>query len=128
MSPIIKTITLKHFIRVNCYLIKTDTGHILIDTGFASRRTQLEHALTEAGCEPGKLALIVLTHGDSDHVGNAPYLREKYGAKIALHSADWGMVEHADMTWERGLSTLEKMLFKVVSFKLDYSQSFISPS
>lgn len=86
---------------VNCYLIKTDDGFILIDTGFAAKRTALESALENVGCQPGKLALIVLTHGDVDHVGNAAYLRTKYGSPIAMHPADVGMVEKGDMGWNR---------------------------
>ena len=62
---------------VNCYLIKTDIGYILIDTGCSNKRTELEKELERAGCKPGNLELIVLTHGDFDHTGNANYLREK---------------------------------------------------
>jgi len=62
---------------VNCYLIETDTGYILIDTGGSNKRTDLEKELESAGCQPGNLKLIVLTHGDFDHTGNAAYLRKK---------------------------------------------------
>ena len=62
---------------VNCYLIKTNTGHILIDTGCSNKRTDLEKELEGAGCQPSNLKLIVLTHGDFDHAGNAAYLRKK---------------------------------------------------
>jgi len=60
---------------VNCYLIKSDTGYILIDTGFSTKRTDLEKKLESAGCQPGNLKLIVITHGDFDHIGNCTYLR-----------------------------------------------------
>jgi hydroxyacylglutathione hydrolase len=86
---------------VNCYLIKTGSGYILIDTGFPSRRTALEKELASAGCPPGDLKLVILTHGDLDHAGNCTYLREKYGAKIAMHADDSGMVERGDMSWNR---------------------------
>ena len=86
---------------VNCYLAKTDVGYILIDTGFLSKRVKLEQALGAAGCRPGNLNLILLTHGDTDHADNAAYLRDKYGAKIALHAADVGMVERGDMSYAR---------------------------
>ena len=73
---------------VNCYLVNTHQGYILIDTGFLSKRAKLEQGLEMAGCQPGNLKLILLTHGDSDHAGNAAYIRDKYGARIALHAAD----------------------------------------
>ena len=87
--------------RVNCYLIKTDIGYILIDTGCSNKRTDLEKELESANCQPGNLKLIVLTHGDFDHTGNAAYLREKFDAKIALHHDDSGMVERGNMFLNR---------------------------
>ena len=98
MTQEIKTID---FGGINCYLIKTDTGHILVDTGFPAKRGDLEKELTSAGCKLGDLKLVVLTHGDHDHAGNCAYLREKYGAKIAMHADDLGMVERGDMGWNR---------------------------
>jgi len=86
---------------VNCYLAKTDVGYILIDTGFLSKRAKLEQELAAAGCRPGNLNLIILTHGDTDHADNAAYLREKYGAKIALHPVEAPVVERGDMSCTR---------------------------
>jgi len=90
-----------HLGPVNCYLITTDTGHVLIDTGSSNRRTDLERELGSAGCQPGNLKLVVLTHGDFDHTGNAAYLRERFATKIAMHQDDSGMVERGDMFWNR---------------------------
>ena len=86
---------------VNCYLVKTGDGWILIDTGFSTGRAKLEQELEAAGCRPGNLDLILLTHGDSDHADNAAHLRDKYGTKIAIHAADSEMVERGDMSWNR---------------------------
>jgi hydroxyacylglutathione hydrolase len=100
----VKTITLSLPFKlgtVNCYLVETGTGFVLIDTGSSNVRTELEGELTGAGCKPGDLQLIVLTHGDFDHTGNAAYLREKYGAPIAMHRDDAGMAEQGDMFWNR---------------------------
>jgi hydroxyacylglutathione hydrolase len=86
---------------VNCYLIRTDAGCILIDTGCSNKRNDLEKQLESEGCKPGNLQLIVLTHGDFDHSGNAAYLRSKFGTKIAMHYDDLGMVERGDLFWNR---------------------------
>jgi hydroxyacylglutathione hydrolase len=100
---------------VNCYLIKTETGFVLIDTGCSNRRTDLEKELEKAGCKPGNLKLVILTHGDFDHVGNAAYLRERFGAKIAMHYGDSGMVEHGDMFWNRKkVNFLIRMIVPVI--------------
>jgi glyoxylase-like metal-dependent hydrolase (beta-lactamase superfamily II) len=86
---------------VNSYLIRTEIGYVLIDTGHRSGRAGLEKGLESAGCRPGDLKLIVITHGDFDHTGNASYLREKSGARIAMHRDDSGMAERGDMFWNR---------------------------
>ena len=86
---------------VNCYLIKTHDDYTLIDTGCSNKRADLEKELVSAGCQLGHLTLIVITHGDFDHVGNAAYLRQKFGAKIAMHVDDIGMTERGDMFWNR---------------------------
>jgi hydroxyacylglutathione hydrolase len=98
MTAAVKIINLSG---VNCYLAKTDVGYILIDTGFLSKRARLEQELATAGCRPGNLNLIILTHGDTDHADNAAYLRAKYGGKIALHALEAPIVEHGDMSSAR---------------------------
>jgi glyoxylase-like metal-dependent hydrolase (beta-lactamase superfamily II) len=82
---------------VNCYLIKNDINFMLIDTGSSNKRAQLEQELVNSGCETGNLKLIVITHGDFDHTGNAAYLRQKFSAQVAMHKDDSGMVERGDM-------------------------------
>jgi glyoxylase-like metal-dependent hydrolase (beta-lactamase superfamily II) len=83
--------------RVNCYLISADEGYILIDSGGSNSRMELLGSLENAGCKPGQLNLVVLTHGDFDHIGNAAYLRAFYGARLAMHRDDAGMAEQGDM-------------------------------
>jgi hydroxyacylglutathione hydrolase len=95
----------------NCYLIKADTGYILIDTGFSPKRVVIENKLESAGCKPGNLKLIVITHGHGDHIGNCAYLRAKYAAPIALHREDSEMVEHED----RNSPVLDRILIGVLS-------------
>ena len=104
------------FSDVNCYLIKTAGGYILIDTGISNKRTELEKGLESAGCLPGNLKLIILTHGDYDHTGNGAYLREKYKAPIAVHNSDLGMVEYGDMSWNRKPNTMLSTAFKYAPF------------
>lgn len=110
---------------VNCYLTKAGDGFILFDTGghivmdkqFTNRRDQLEKELEEAGCQPGNLKLILLTHGDNDHVANAAYLRDKYKAKIAMHSGDLRLVENPTIDILMESYRYKSFIFKTV-FKL----------
>ena len=82
---------------VNCYLLRSEAGFFLIDTGSSSARKQLLSELAHAGCIPGSLRLVLLTHGDFDHTGNAAYLHAAFGVKLAMHRADSGMGESGDM-------------------------------
>jgi len=67
----------------------------------ATTLAKIEKEIESADCRPRDLKLIILTHGDFDHSGNAAYLRKKFGAKIAMHQDDSGMVEYGDMLWNR---------------------------
>jgi hydroxyacylglutathione hydrolase len=101
---------------VNCFLLKARDRFVLVDSGFAARRDRLERRLEAAGCRPGNLRLIVLTHGDVDHAGNCAYLRAKYDAMIAMHRGDAGMVERGDMSSGRKAKPDRiSPLFRVVS-------------
>ncbi len=108
----IKTIYQKYLMTVNCYLLKTPSGFILIDTGLPKRRSDLVRELETAGCKPGDLKLIVITHGHLDHNGNTAYLREKYDAKVAMHGGDSAMVESGDMF--RGVKGLTVAIVRIM--------------
>jgi hydroxyacylglutathione hydrolase len=90
-----------NFSRVNSYLVKNEIGFFLIDTGMTNARGQIEARLADLGCWPGDLKLILLTHGDFDHTGNAVYLRQKFEAQIGMHPEDMGMLENGDMFYHR---------------------------
>lgn len=110
-----------NFGSVNCYLVKTGTGYILIDTGYPTGRAALEKELERAGCRPGNLSLIVITHGDFDHMGSAAYLRKKYDTQIAMHPCDAGMAERGDMFW--GRKGGNRLIGRLAALLLRFSQA-----
>ncbi len=127
MTQEVKTISLSLPYRlgsVNCYLIRTATGFVLIDTGGSNKRADLEKELESAGCKPGDLQLIVLTHGDFDHAGNCAHLRKKFGAKIAMHRDDSGMVERGDMFWNRQSANALLRVMTPILFRFSQSDRF----
>jgi hydroxyacylglutathione hydrolase len=109
---------------VNCYLVETGGGFVLIDTGASNKRAELEKGLAGTGCKPGNLDLIVLTHGDFDHTGNAAYLCETFGAKIAMHKDDSGMAEHGDMFWNRSSGGTLLRILAPILFRFSKSHRF----
>ena len=111
-------------VSVNCYLVRTGDEFVLIDTGMTNKRDAIEKELENAGCQPGNLTLIVLTHGDFDHCGNAAYLRNKFGTQIAMHKDDSGMVERGDMSWNRNKQNILIRIFFKLFFRLRKSDRF----
>ena len=97
---------------VNVNLLAAEQGFVLIDTGFSTHRSRVDAALRGAGCSPGDLKLIIVTHGDADHAANAAFLRSRYGAKIAMHREEAPAVEHGNMFLSRGGLSLGKRLLK----------------
>ena len=95
---------------VNAFLIKVTGGFILIDTGLEMHWDRLNKELEAAGCFPGNLKLVIITHGDFDHTGNCLKLREKYHCKIAMHENDLPMVEKG-MRPERKVKSLSARIF-----------------
>jgi hydroxyacylglutathione hydrolase len=78
---------------VNAFLVEAEGGFVLIDTGLGRHWERLEAELQSLGCLPGRLKLVLITHGDVDHTGNCAKLQEKYKVPIAMHAGDAVMAE-----------------------------------
>jgi glyoxylase-like metal-dependent hydrolase (beta-lactamase superfamily II) len=98
---------------VNAYLLKANQGYILIDTGLSMHWSRLEAELTAAGCLPNHLNLVIITHGDLDHVGNCAELQKKYHARIAIHAGDVEMVR-TGIPLKRKTKSLRGKLFRLL--------------
>ena len=96
---------------VNAFLVKVEDGFILSDTGLANFWEQLESELVSAGCVPGKLKLVIITHGDLDHTGNCAKLQEKYKCRIAIHKDDAPMVESGVISKAQNQDTDRKNIY-----------------
>lgn len=57
--------------------------------------------LRDFGVVNGNLALILLTHADFDHSGNAAFLKKQFGCKIAVHPLEMIRIAGRDMTLDR---------------------------
>jgi hypothetical protein len=111
-------------ISVNCYLVRNAAGYFLIDSGLSKTRADLLKGLESAGCRPGDLKLILLTHGDLDHTGNSTCLRQKFGAKIAMHRGDLENVESGDMFANKSTNPVDGVI-NHVSAQGEWFQAFL---
>ena len=95
---------------VNAYLVQSGGQFILIDSGIPPLWKRLQQALQQAGCTPHNLGLVIFTHADMDHTGNALHLRETYGAKLAIHTADTPAIRDGLSVKRTGISTADKLM------------------
>lgn len=73
---------------VACYLIDTPDGITLIDAGLPGHWRDLRRELSSLGKSVDDIRGLVLTHGDSDHIGFAERLRGEHGVPVFIHAAD----------------------------------------
>jgi glyoxylase-like metal-dependent hydrolase (beta-lactamase superfamily II) len=73
---------------VAAHLIVTDAGITLIDAGLPGHYADLRRELTAMGRPVTDIRGVVLTHGDSDHVGFAERLRSELGIPVYIGAAD----------------------------------------
>ena len=92
-----------------CYLVR-DKGTILIDAGFPNRVKAFQKSFERLSIDPNEIRLILLTHGDSDHVGSAKDLRALTGAKIAIHEHDRLNFERSLFNFPRGSTAWGRLL------------------
>ena len=93
----------------NCYLLLGQRP-VLVDTGAPGDLKRFLAALKASGVEPRDLALILLTHGHSNHAGCAAELRRRTGAQIALHAGDAQLVR----TGRNGVIAVQDWLGRVL--------------
>lgn len=73
---------------VAAYLVVTPEGITVIDAGLPGHWNDLRSELASIGGFVDDIKGVVLTHGDSDHLGFAERLRRDHGVPVYVHSAD----------------------------------------
>ena len=88
---------------VNSYLVEEDGGLTVIDAGLPGHWTALETELAHMDRSLDDIRGVVLTHGDTDHIGFAEQLRRERGIAVHVHELDAararGEVKKANVGW-----------------------------
>lgn len=73
---------------VNCYLVVEPGGVTVIDAGLPGYWKLLLGELADLGKSVADVRALVLTHGDTDHIGFAARLYQEAGVVAHIHPAD----------------------------------------
>lgn len=87
---------------INCFLIKGNTKHVLVDTGVPSSETKIIKQLHQHKIKLEDIGLIVISHGHIDHFGSAKRLKDILKVPVLIHDLDKKALE----TGESMLETL----------------------
>ena len=80
---------------VNIYLIRGETGYLLVDSGWNTSESYdtLQRNLTGIGADVKEISQILVTHVHPDHYGMAGRIRRLSGAKLMLHEMEKGFIQ-----------------------------------
>ncbi|MCL3817409.1 MBL fold metallo-hydrolase [Aeromicrobium wangtongii] len=73
---------------VAAHLVIADDGITVIDAGLPGHWRDLQRELAAIGRTTSDIRGVVLTHGDSDHIGFAERLRRENSVPVFVHAAD----------------------------------------
>jgi glyoxylase-like metal-dependent hydrolase (beta-lactamase superfamily II) len=78
----------------NCYLVSQGEEHLMIDAGAPGMGAKIERILAQHQIAMEQIRYLVLTHGHSDHIGNAALFQKKYGIPIVVHENDITLIDN----------------------------------
>jgi glyoxylase-like metal-dependent hydrolase (beta-lactamase superfamily II) len=81
---------------VNAFLIDTDDGLTLIDTGIPGSGDKILQAVRELGKQPADIKNLLVTHCHADHTGSLAMLKKETGAPAWMHPLDAAMVRQGE--------------------------------
>lgn len=78
---------------LSTYLITTDAGHILINTGLPETVSQITAGIEQLGFDADDVKILLATHAHWDHVAGLAELERLTGAQVWMSEADAVLLE-----------------------------------
>lgn len=78
------------------FLFTTSEGHILMNTGMPSSGPMIVESIRKLGFKPEDIKIMINGHAHIDHAGAFAYLKEQFGAQLAVMQADVAAMESGD--------------------------------
>ncbi len=78
---------------LSTYLIATDAGLILINTGFAETVPEIQKGVEQLGFDFDDVEILTATHAHGDHVAGLAELKRLTGARLMMSTADAVLLE-----------------------------------
>jgi metallo-beta-lactamase class B len=78
---------------LSTYLITTDAGHVLINTGFEDTVPLIVEGVEQLGFKMADVKILLATHAHGDHVAGLAELKRLTGARMMMSEADSVLLE-----------------------------------
>jgi glyoxylase-like metal-dependent hydrolase (beta-lactamase superfamily II) len=75
-------------LRISMAYVLVGERAVLVDTGSAGEEERILRGLRRFNVEPGRVALVLHTHGHTDHAGSTRALQSRLRVPAAVHAAD----------------------------------------
>lgn len=96
---------------VNTYLISSEVGWILIDTGYAGGFPHFQKMLEKNNIRPEEIKYVFLTHAHDDHAGFLNEVLAVTDADVILHPKAIEGLKRGQNSFEGGCSSMLAWLF-----------------
>jgi len=78
---------------VSSFLITSDEGHILLDTGFTETVPLVESSVEKLGFRVADIRVLLASHAHYDHAGGMAIVKERTKARFPVNPAETAMFE-----------------------------------
>ena len=100
---------------VNSFLLETEDGLLVIDTGYPGSADKLFAAVRETGHDPANIRHLLLTHCHIDHAGSAAEVHRRTGARTYAHAIDAALIAQGEA--ERAGTTVTPGLIPALVYR-----------